>query len=63
MSKKPIQITVRLNPGQAAFLERKKAELARHPELKGREDAISNSTILQGLIDLWMTLEDEKKRR
>ena len=63
MPKKTTQITVRLTAGQSAFLERKKAELARHLELKGREAEISNSTVIQGLVDFWMTLEEGKKRR
>lgn len=55
------QFTVRLKPAQMAFWERKKKELARMKELQGNEDAISNSTMLQALVELWMTLDGKRK--
>ena len=55
------QFPVRLKPAQLAFWERKKKELARMKELQGNEKTISNSTMFQALVELWMTLDGKKK--
>ena len=52
-----VQITTRLRGRQSAFWERKKKELKRLAVLKGNEDKVSNSTMLQGLVELWMALD------
>lgn len=62
-SKDNVQFPVRLKPAQAAFWERKKKELARMPELQGKESRISNSTMFQGLVELWMALDNDGKRK
>ena len=61
MKDKNVQFPVRLKPAQAAFWERKKKELARMGELQGSESTISNSTMFQALVELWMTLDGKKK--
>jgi len=56
-----LQMTVRLKGRQAAFWERKKKELRRMQILSGKEDVLSNSTMVQGLVELWMTLDAPAK--
>lgn len=62
MAKDNVQFPVRLKPAQAAFWERKKKELARMVELEGKETKISNSTMFQGLVELWMAMEGGKRK-
>ena len=44
-------------PGQADFWNRKKAEIKRQQRLAGKEGRVTNDTMLQGLIDMWMRME------
>lgn len=49
-----------ITAGQDAFLKRKVVEL-RQKAPPGREDEITESTVLQGLLNLWMALDQEPK--
>lgn len=51
-----------ITPGQDAFLKRKVAELRRKAPA-GRQDEITESTVLQGLINLWMALDQDEKNK
>lgn len=53
------QFTLRLTDGQYAFLERKKKELGRLVGVP--KDIVSNSTVLQGLIQFWMVVDPVTK--
>jgi len=44
------------------FWKRKKAEIKRQQRLAGKEDRVTNDSMLQGLIDLWMKLEQKEQR-
>lgn len=46
--------------GQAAFLKRKVAELKRRAP-RNRKDEVTESTVIQGLLNFWMAVEKEKK--
>lgn len=48
-------------PGQDAFLKRKVAELQKRVPQNRREE-ITESTVLQGLLHIWMALEQEPER-
>ena len=51
--------TFEISPAQDAFLKRKKEEIRRLvPE--GQEDRVTESTVIQGLIDMWMALDARK---
>lgn len=49
-----------VSPAQKDFWERKKAEVKQQQRLTGRESRVTNETMLQGLIDLWMKLEEKE---
>ena len=49
-------MTVRLLDGQKAFWERKKAEIKRRMH-SSRRNHVSNSTMLQALVELWMVID------
>ncbi len=52
--------TVNLTPAQDAFVKRKKEELQRLvPQTE--QDKITESGVIQGLINFWMTLEKGRK--
>jgi hypothetical protein len=44
---------------QKDFFDRKKKEIKRQERLAGREKEVTNDTLVQGLIDLWMHSEKE----
>ena len=58
-----VQMTVRLKGRQGAFWERKKKEMKRMAVLDGKEAAVSNSLVFQGLVELWMALDAPDKAR
>ena len=45
------------------FWLRKKEEIRQQQRLAGMEDRVTNDTMLQGLIDLWMRLEERGHRQ
>tara|TARA_Y100000310_G_scaffold135126_1_gene133987 strand:+ start:689 stop:877 length:189 start_codon:yes stop_codon:yes gene_type:complete len=51
-----------ITPGQKDFWDRKKDEIKRQQRLAGSEEKVTNDTMLQGLIDLWMKLEEREQR-
>jgi hypothetical protein len=48
-------------PGQKDFWNRKKEEIKRQQRLAGKEDRVTNDTMLQGLIDFWMKMEQREQ--
>lgn len=56
-----VKFSVSLKGRQAVFWERKKRELARMDLLQGKEDTITNTTMFQAMVGLWMTLEGKEK--
>lgn len=48
-----------ISEGQDAFLKRKVEELRRKAPA-GREDEITESTVLQGLLHVWMARDQER---
>jgi hypothetical protein len=60
MSKKLKRKTVNLKPHQDAFIKRKAAELKRLVP-PGDEDLVTESGVIQGLIDFWMAYDARRK--
>ncbi len=56
-SKGMVQMTIRIPPEQAAFIERKKSELQRSSIVRPFRKHISNSTIIQGILAFWMAMD------
>ena len=54
--------TVNMTPSQDAFIKRKKEELKRLLPAD-EQDKITESGIIQGLIDFWMKVEGSRKYR
>lgn len=52
--------TVELTAAQDAFIKRKKVELQRLAP-SGDEDCITESGVIQGLIDFWMAIDSQRK--
>jgi hypothetical protein len=52
--------TVELTSAQDTFIKRKKRELQKLAP-PGEEDSITESGVIQGLIDFWMALDAERK--
>ena len=52
--------TVELRPAQDAFIKRKKEEL-RKLAPPGEEEKITESGVIQGLIDFWMAIDAQRK--
>ena len=46
-----------ITQAQMDFWTRKKEEIKMQQRMAGRESAVTNDSMLQGLIDLWMRLE------
>lgn len=42
---------------QMDFWARKKEDIKRQQRLAGKESRVTNDTMLQGLVDMWMQLE------
>jgi hypothetical protein len=57
----PVKKTIQITEGQAAFLDRKKKEIKRQAILGGLEHHVTDSKIIQGLIEVWMAW-DVKER-
>ncbi len=49
-------------PGQKDFWDRKKEEIKRQQRLAGKEGRVTNDTMLQGLIDMWMKMEQREQK-
>lgn len=56
-----VKFSVSLKGRQAVFWERKKRELAQMDILQGKEETITNTTMFQAMVDLWMTLDGKEK--
>lgn len=52
--------TVELTAAQDAFIKRKKRELQKLTP-PGEEDRITESGVIQGLVDFWMALDAQRK--
>jgi hypothetical protein len=50
------RVTVNLPDDLVAFLERKKADIRRQVP-KGKEDKVSTSAVLEGILAFWRTLD------
>ena len=53
-------IKVEITKAQKDFLDRKKQEIAQQERLGGRERRVTTNTVIQGMLDLWMTLEKKE---
>ena len=60
MAKKLKRKTVQLKTHQDAFIKRKTAELKRLVP-PGEEDLVTESGVIQGLIDFWMAYDARRK--
>ena len=45
------------------FWSRKKDEIRRQHQLAGREEKVTNDSMMEGLIDMWMKLEEQEVPR
>ena len=46
-----------ITKAQMDFWARKKEDIKRQQRLAGKESRVTNDTMLQGLVDMWMRLE------
>jgi hypothetical protein len=48
-----------VTPEQKEFWDRKKEEIRAQARLRGERSRVTSSTMIQGIIDLWMKLEEK----
>jgi hypothetical protein len=53
-------LKVKISQDKMDFWNRKKEEIKRQHALAGREDKVTNDTMMEGLLDLWMKLEEQE---
>tara|TARA_Y100000034_G_scaffold130589_3_gene189395 strand:+ start:225 stop:407 length:183 start_codon:yes stop_codon:yes gene_type:complete len=54
------EVKATITHGQKDFLERKKGEIRIQQRLAGKEKRVTNSTVIQALLDMWMRMEDRE---